>query len=208
VELTYYGANCLRLAAKKAQIVVDDNLAQMGLKAATKPTDISLRTNKMLPEHPDAVFRAEMPGEYEIAGVVIHGIAARAHLDEEGTKNAVIYTVQADDTKVLILGHIHPQLSEEQLEAIGVVDVAVVPVGGNGYTLDGAGALSVIKQIEPKIVIPTHYSDRAIRYEVAQTELTDALKNLGMEISETVDKYKIKPADLSDTTKLVVLERQ
>lgn len=231
MELTFYGANCLRLAAKKVQIVVDDNLAGLGLKTATKPADISLRTNKMLPEHPDTIFRAEIPGEYEISGVVIRGIAARAHMDlvrgrdskntadsqanrasngmdEEGTKNAVIYIVQADDTKVAVLGHIYPELSEDQLEAIGVVDVAVVPVGGNGYTLDGAGALKVIKQIEPKVVVPTHYADRAIRYEVPQAELAEAVKNLGMEISETVSKYKIKPAELSDTTRLVVLERQ
>jgi L-ascorbate metabolism protein UlaG (beta-lactamase superfamily) len=208
MELQYYGANCLRLSAKKAQIVVDDNLSQLGLKAVTKPTDISLRTNKMFPEHPDAAFSAEMPGEYEIAGVVINGIAARAHMDEEGQKNAVIYTVQADDTKVAIIGHICPELSEDQLESIGLVDVAVVPVGGNGYTLDGVGALNVIKQIEPKVVIPTHYSDKAIRYELAQTELAEAVKNLGMEISETVGKYKIKPAELSDTSRLIVLERQ
>jgi L-ascorbate metabolism protein UlaG (beta-lactamase superfamily) len=208
MELQYYGANCLRLSAKKAQIVIDDNLAQLGLKSVTKPADISLRTNKMFPQHLDAAFKAEMPGEYEIAGVVIHGIAARAHMDEEGKKSAVIYTVQADDTKVAILGHIYPELSEEQLEAIGMVDAALVPVGGNGYTLDGAGALKVIKQIEPKVVIPTHYNDRAIRYEVPQAELAEAVKNLGMEISETVAKYKIKPAELSDTARLVVLERQ
>jgi L-ascorbate metabolism protein UlaG (beta-lactamase superfamily) len=208
VELTYYGGNCLRLSAKKAQIVVDDNLAQLGLKTVTKPGDISLRTNKALPEHPDTVFRAEMPGEYEIAGVVIHGIAARAHMDEEGIKNAVIYTVQADDSKVAIIGHIYPELSEDQLEAIGLVDAVVVPVGGHGYTLDGAGALNIIKQIEPKIIIPTHYADKAIRYEVPPAELADALKNLGMETSETTGKYKIKPADLSDTTRLIVLERQ
>lgn len=208
MELQYYGANCLKLSAKKAQIVVDDNLTQLGLKAVTKPTDISLRTNKMFPEHPDTVFRAEMPGEYEISGVVIHGIAARAHMDEEGTKNAVIYTIQADDTKVAVIGHIYPELSEDQLEAIGMVDVVVVPVGGNGYTLDGTGALNIIKQIEPKVVIPTYYADKAIKYEVPPAELADAVKNLGMEIAETAGKYKIKPAELSDTARLVVLERQ
>lgn len=207
MELQYYGANCIRLSARKAQIVVDDNLSQLGLKAVTKQSDISLRTNKMLPQHPETAFQAEMPGEYEIAGVVIHGVAARAHMDEEGTKNAVIYTVQSDDTKVAIIGHIYPELTEDQLEAIGMVDVVVVPVGGNGYTLDGTGALNVIKQIEPKVVIPTHYNDRAIRYEVPQTELADAVKNLGMEIAETVGKYKIKPTELSDTAKLIVLER-
>jgi L-ascorbate metabolism protein UlaG (beta-lactamase superfamily) len=208
VELSYYGANCVRLAAKKAQIVVDDNLALLGLKSVTKPTDISLRTSQSFAEHSDTVFRAEMPGEYEIAGVVIHGIAARGHMDEEGKKSAVIYTIQADDTKVAIIGHIYPQLSEDQLEAIGLVDAAIVPVGGNGYTLDGTGALNVIKQIEPKVVIPTHFSDKAIRYDVPQAELADAVKNLGMEVSETAAKFKIKPGELSDTTKLIVLQRQ
>jgi L-ascorbate metabolism protein UlaG (beta-lactamase superfamily) len=207
VELTYYGANCVRLAAKKAQIVVDDNLKALGLKDVTKPTDISLRTNASFPEHPSA-FRAEMPGEYEVSGIVIRGIAARSHMEEEGKHSATIYTIQADDTKVVVLGHIFPELTEDQLESIGIVDVAIVPVGGMGYTLDGTGALNVIKQIEPKVVIPTHYSDKAIHYEVPQAELADAIKNLGMEASETVGKYKIKPSELSDSTKLVVLERQ
>jgi L-ascorbate metabolism protein UlaG (beta-lactamase superfamily) len=208
VELTFYGANCLRLSAKKVQIVVDDNLSKLGLKSVTKPSDISLRTNKKLPKHTDTLFRAEIPGEYEISGVVIHGIGARGHMDEEGTKNAVIYTIEADDSKVAVIGHIYPELSEEQLESIGRVDVAIVPVGGNGYTLDGVGALKVIKQIEPKIVIPTHYADKSIKYEVPQTELSEAVKSLGMEISEKIGKFKIKPADLSDTTRLIVLERQ
>ena len=111
MELSFYGANCLRLSAKKAQIVVDDNLAKLGLKAVTKPTDISLRTSALVPPPKEVAFSAEMPGEYEIAGVVIHGIAARSHMDEEGKTSAVIYTVEADDSKVAILGHIYPELS-------------------------------------------------------------------------------------------------
>lgn len=208
MELQYYGANCLRITSKKAAIVVDDNLDQVGLKNVTKPADISLRTSKLIPEAKEAAFKAETPGEYEIAGVIIRGIAARAHMDEEGKKTAVIYTVSSDDTKVAILGHVYPQLSEDQLEEIGMVDVLMVPVGGNGYTLDGLGALKLVKQIEPKIVIPTHYADKAVKYEVPQAELADSLKSLAMEPAETVAKYKIKPGDLSDTTHLVVLERQ
>ena len=208
MELQYYGANCIKITTKKASIVVDDNLAKLGLKSITKPADIVLRTNSQIPEPSGVRFSAEKPGEYEIAGVIIHGVGARSHMDEPSKKTSVIYTVTSDDVRLAIVGHIYPALSEDQLEEIGVVDVAVVPIGGNGYTLDGAGALEVIKKLEPKLVIPTHYADKQTKYEVPQTELTDAVKNMGMEISEKIARLKIKPAELSDTTKLVVLERQ
>ena len=208
MELQYYGANCLKITTKKVSIVIDDNLDQLGLKSITKPTDISLRTSPtLIPEAKEALFKAETPGEYEISGVIINGIAARAHMDEEDKRGAVIYTI-TDEIKVVVVGHIYPELSEEQLEKIGLVDIAIVPVGNNGYTLDGMGALKLVKQIEPKIVIPTHYNDKSIKYEVPQVELSEALKNMTMEPAETVAKYKIKPNELSDTTRLVVLERQ
>ncbi len=206
MELQYFGANCLRLTTKKAQVVVDDNLEKLGLKTVTKPTDISLHTYQDVPKY-ESIFLADMPGEYEISGIIVHGIAARGHMDEEGKHSATIFTVEADGVKVGILGHIYPELSEDQLEQIGMVDILVIPVGGSGYTLDGVGALKVIKQIEPKVVIPTHYADNTIKYEVPQAELADALKNLGMEAGEAISKYKYKPTELTDSTQLVILSR-
>lgn len=207
MELQYLGANCFKITTKKAQIVVDDNLQQLDLKTVTKPTDISLKTFKEIPDH-ECRINVDMPGEYETAGVVIHGIAARSHMDEEGKHSATIYTVEAEGVRLAVLGHIFPELSEDQLEQIGMVDIALVPVGGQGYTLDGVGALKIIKAIEPKIVIPAHYADSAIKYEVPQTGFDDAVKDLGMEVAETLDKFKLKPAELTDATRLVVLKRQ
>ena len=207
MEFQYYGANCLRISTKKAQIVVDDNLDKLGLKSITKPTDISLHTHGNIPRA-EALFTADMPGEYEVSGVVIHGVGARSALDEEGKKSAVIYILAADEMKVAILGHIYPDLSDNQVETLGTVDIAVVPVGNSGYTMDGAGALAVIKKIEPKVVIPTHYADKAVKYEVPQVELTESLKGLTMEPAETLDKYRPNKADWTDTAKLIVLNRQ
>jgi L-ascorbate metabolism protein UlaG (beta-lactamase superfamily) len=207
VELQYFGANCVRITTKKASVVVDDNLAKLGLKSVTKPTDISLHTFKGIAGE-SSQFTADTPGEYEIADVVVHGIAARAHMDEKDKSSATIFTVSSGNLNTLVLGHIYPELSDEQVEQIGPVDIAIVPVGGNGYTLDGTGALSVIKKLEPKVVIPTHYADKSIKYEVPQAGLEEALKNLGMEATETTDKYKAKPGELLDTTQLIVLQRQ
>lgn len=207
MDLQYFGANCIKITSKKFSIVVDDNLKELGLKPVAKPTDIYLRTFPESPQH-EAAFTAEMPGEYEISGAIIRGIAARSHMDEEGKHSAVIYTIEAEDGRIGVMGHIFPKLSEDQLEQIGMLDVVVIPVGGSGYTLDATGALDVIKQIEPKIVIPTHYADKSIKYPVTQSDLADAIKSLGMEPLETTTKYKVRPGEPADNTKLIILERQ
>ena len=118
-----------------------------------------------------------------------------------------MFKLTVGDQSVLITGHIMPKLTEDELEAIGLIDVMFVPVGGNGYTVDPVGALQLIKAVEPKVVIPTHYADKALKYEVPQQELSVALKEIGMEPKETVSKLKLKPGEASDTTQLVILEK-
>jgi len=207
MEFQYYGGNCIKISVKNAVFVIDDNLKDLGLKSVTKPENVALFT--ALPKaNPDARLVLTDPGEYEVSEVSIFGIAARSHMDEAGKKSATIYKMLFDDTRVCILGHVYPDLTEDQLEEIGIVDILITPVGGNGYTLDGVGALHLIKQIEPKLVIPTHYEDKDIKYEVPQQPLAEALKGLSMEPKEAVAKFKPKPADYGETAQLVILERQ
>jgi L-ascorbate metabolism protein UlaG (beta-lactamase superfamily) len=150
----------------------------------------------------------DSPGEYEVAHLSITGTPARAHMDEDDkTLNSVMYKIVSGDTSYLVTGHVYPSLTDDELEAIGLVDVMFVPVGGNGYTLDPIGALKLIKAIEPKLVIPTHYADKKLNYEVPQQELDVAVKELGMEVKETLPKLKLKPGELTDITQLVVLDR-
>lgn len=206
MEFQYYGGNCIKITTKNAVFVVDDTLKDLGVKSITKPENVAVFT--VLPkENPDARLVITDPGEYEVSEVSIFGVAARAHMDEAGKKSATIYKFMYDDTRVCVLGHVYPDLTEDQLEEIGMVDILIVPVGGNGYTLDGVGALKVIKQIEPKLVIPTHYDDKDLKYEVPQQPLADALKGLSMEPKEAVAKFKPKPSDYSETVQLVILER-
>jgi L-ascorbate metabolism protein UlaG (beta-lactamase superfamily) len=207
MELQFYGANCIRLTTKKASIVIDDNLVDLGLKSVTKPGDIALFTAAH-GEVPNAKLVFDQPGEYEASDISIQGISTRAHIDETGQHTATMFKLLADDIRVAVLRHIYPSLSNDQLEQLGTIDILVVPVGGNGYTLDPIGALKLIKAIEPKIVIPTHYDDGSANYPVPQQTLADALKNLAMEPRETVSKLKVKAGEMGETTQLVVLERQ
>ncbi len=207
MDMQFYGANTIVLSNKQARVVIDDNLATLGGKSVTKDGDICLFTTEQTTTFggkPKLVV--DMPGEYEAGNVSIFGLQARAHMDEVGQRSAVMYKIRWGETRILVTGHIFPKLSDSELETIGIVDVMFVPVGGNGYTLDGAGALQIMKQIDPKVVIPTHYADKNLNYEVPQAELSDALTNLGMEPTQAVTKYQFKPGETTATTQLVVLE--
>lgn len=208
MDIQFYGANCLAITTKQARLVVDDNLEDLGKKPTIKQGDIALFTGPHGDPAQEAKIIIDQPGEYEVSGVSIYGIAARAHIDEEKQKSATMYKIIADDVRILVVGHVYPELSDSQLETIGMVDVMVVPVGGNGYTLDGIGALKLVKKVEPKLVVPTHYDAKGLQYPVPQQELSQALTSLAMEPKETVTKLKVKQGDLSDVTQLVVVEQQ
>lgn len=208
MDVQFYGANCIVMSGKHARVVVDDNLTELGSKTVSKEGDVVLVTASQgeAPSKPPKLV-IDQPGEYEVSGISVYGISARAHTDEEGKKTATIYKLVLDDTSVLITGHIYPELSDDQLEAIGMVDVMFVPVGGNGYTLDGVGALKLIKKVEPKLVIPTHYDDPSLKFPVPQQPLDQCLKALAMEPKETTAKLKLKSGELGDVTQLVVVEK-
>lgn len=204
MDIQFYGANCISVSYKGARIVLDDNLADLGAKSVTKPDDVALYTGPHGLSTGRLTFDA--PGEYEVSDISVVGIAARAHVDEADL-NATMFKLVCGDHSVLITGHIYPELNEKQLESIGMVDIMVVPVGGNGYTVDPVGAIKLVKEVEPKLVIPTHYSDIAFNYPVPQQELAHALKEIGMEVKETVSKLKVKPGELPDLAQIVVIEK-
>lgn len=207
MDLQYFGANCVSLSSRDVRVIIDDYVSSHGGKSILKPGDIALFTSTEPASLPATKITIAGPGEYEVSNISITGIPVRAHMDEAGKLSATMYKVETSELTFLFTGHVYPELSEDQLESIGLVDVMVVPVGGNGYTLDGVGALKLIKEIEPKMVIPTHYDEKGLQFEVPQQTLEQAIQSLGMEVKVTTPKLKLKPADLAEVTELVVLER-
>lgn len=206
MDIQFFGANCVTLTTKQARVVIDDNLADLGGKPVVKQDDIVLYTMAHGGPAVEPKILIDHAGEYEVSGVSIYGIPARSHLDEKGKKTATMYKLVVDDVRILVTGHIYPELSDKQLEQIGMIDVIVVPVGGNGYTLDPVGALQIIKKIEPKLVIPTHFAKDGLNYPVPQQPLDEAIKVLAIEQREPVNKLKLKSSDLSTTMQIAVLE--
>jgi L-ascorbate metabolism protein UlaG (beta-lactamase superfamily) len=207
MEIEYKGASGLVIKVGQTVVVVDPRLSNLGLKDIKVKDAIELVTEDRFGLHDTEKLYIGGPGEYEVATVSIKGIAAQRHLDAEG-KRSTIYKITAAGYRMAIIGHINEQLSEQQLEEIGVVDIVVVPVGGNGYTLDGHGAAKVIRQIDPRVVIPVHYADKAITYEVPQNELELFTKDMGTTPHEVVEKYKLKiGGNLPEVLTVVELQR-
>lgn len=208
MEIQYFGGNCLRfITAKKVRVIVDDNLSALGAKTVQNDQDIALFTDTDLSTGTPARFVIDCPGEYEISEISILGIPARRHIDEAGVKST-LYSIHTQDFTIAVIGHVDPNLTDEQLERLGLVDVLCVPVGGHGYTLDGIAAAAIVKRVEPKIVIPTHYDDPALTYEMPQSPLDDFLKAVGATDVQPIASLKLKESDLGDKTRVVVLERQ
>lgn len=206
MDIQFYGANCVTVTYKGVRIVVDDNLAELGSKSIVKADDIVLYTGPHEASAPKGRLMFDSPGEFEVADISIVGIPERLHLDEGGLRSTM-FKIITSDISVLVVGHVYPNINEDQLERIGLIDVMIVPVGGSGYTLDPLGALKLIKEVEPKIIIPTHYGMSGINYPVPQTDLQTALKELGMESREQAGKLKLKAADITDVAQLIVLEK-
>jgi L-ascorbate metabolism protein UlaG (beta-lactamase superfamily) len=209
MDIQFYGANCITITVGGARIVIDDTLAAMGGKTVTKAGDISLFTHKseasVAPA--DVKLLIDRAGEYEVSDISIYGIQARSHIDEDKQRSATMYKLIAKDIRILVTGHIYSKLRESDLESIGTIDVMIVPVGGNGYTVDPVGAVELIKEIEPKMVIPTFYADDKLTFPMPAQTLEQALTTMGIEPKERVSKLKLKQVELGENTQLVVLEK-
>ncbi len=202
MEISYRGGNCIEIAVKKETVVIDGALSKLGLKDINAKDGVYLATQPGWNPGTDHLT-IDGPGEYEVRGVSVKGISSTRMIDLHDEKNTTIYRIVVDGVSIVIVGHVRVPLTDDELEKIGVIDIAVVPVGGNGYTMDAHQAAGVVKQLEPKVVIPTHYDDKALKYEVPQNNLDEFIKEMSVE-HETVSSYKIKGGILPP--KLTVIE--
>lgn len=193
-DFEYKGGNGIVITSKKVQLVIDPNLSVVGLKNLSAKDAVEIATEPRLAVNDSAAkLRIEGPGEYEIGDVSIRGIQASRHIDTEADEPlSTIYRIDIGEVRMAVLGNIAPRLSEEQLEEIGVIDILVLPVGGGGYTLDATSAVTLARQIDAKAVIPVHYADAALKYEVPQEDVSVFINELAAPVEDAGLKYKIK----------------
>lgn len=207
MEIEYKGANAVVISTKKLDVLVDPRLSQVGLKdISSKHGCIVATQTDLLPTNSGDSLVIDGPGEYEVENISINGVAAERMIDHDGSKQATVYRLATADVTMAVIGHASAPLSEEQLETLGVVDIALIPVGGNGYTLNAHQAVEVVRQLDPKAVVPTHYADKAVKYEVPQDEVEVFIKELGAQVEE-LPKLKIKNDQLPESLTVYKLDR-
>ena len=196
---------------KELKIVLDPFNESIGLKIPKTEARILLITH----QHHDhsnkkaisgSPFLIEEPGEYEINGVYVQGIPA-FHDNTQGKERGevTIYLIETEDIRICHLGDFgQKELTPEQLDQIGDIDILIVPIGGI-YTIDAKGASKIISQIEPKLVIPMHYQIPKLKLKL--NSLEQFLKEMGSPAIEAQKKLKIKSSNLSkERTEIAVLE--
>ncbi|HEU0266217.1 MAG TPA: MBL fold metallo-hydrolase [Candidatus Saccharimonadaceae bacterium] len=194
-DISFKGANCVVISTKKSTLVADPKLSLVGLKDANVKDAVEIVTEeRFIVASDDVKLIIDGPGEYEVGDFTLKSVSATRHIDAESSEQlATIYHIEVGDVKLALLGNIAAKLDDDQLEALGVVDILLLPVGGGGYTLDAVSATALVRQIEPKVVIPLHYADNDLKFEVPQDSLELFTKELGAPV-EVVDKYKLKSA--------------
>jgi L-ascorbate metabolism protein UlaG (beta-lactamase superfamily) len=156
MEISLLGHDCFRVRGRDVTLVTDPFGAELGALPVTISHD-----------HPGHNYVEGVggnpralrgPGEYEIKGVLINGVAS-FHDNSNGKERGrnTVYVIEIDDLTVCHLGDLGHVLSAQQVDEIGNIDILLVPAGGPG-ALSVAQAAEVISQLEPSMVIPMNYS--------------------------------------------------
>lgn len=209
-EIEYKGGNGVVITSKKTQLVIDPKLSLIGLKDLPAKDSVEIATEpRFLVNDPAARLQIEGPGEYEISEASIRGVRTTRHIDTQADEPiSTIYRIELGEVRIAVIGNIAPKLSEDQLEEIGIVDLVIIPVGGNGYTLDATSAASLVRQIDPRAVIPVHYADDSLKYEVPQDNRDVFVKELAAPVEEVGSKYRVKTAStIPQVLSVLVLDR-
>jgi len=211
MEITWYGLACFRFKSRQLTIVADPYAPELGLTLPNlRARVVTISHNVPGHNYLKAVKGYEHvfdgPGEYEVNGVFITGVATyhRGKPGERERNTAFLY--EFEDVSIGHLGDLGSALGRKQIEAMNSPDVLIVPVGG-GDILDASQAVEIITELEPRIVIPMHYAQPGLKLDLEPLE--KFLKEMGVGVAESMPVLKIRKADLTgDETRVVLLEPQ
>lgn len=209
--ITWYGQSCFKIQSGELTIVTDPFSKEIGLTPPRFRADVVLVSH----DHHDHnnsdtltgdPFLIRTPGEYEVKGIYVHGISTFHDTTQGGERGLnTMYLIEAEGLRILHMGDFgENEMRNETLEQIGTVDILLIPVGGT-YTITGDQAAKIVKDIEPKFLIPMHYKIPGLK--IGLDSVDEFLKEMGNPNAETQEKLTVKKKEVGedDKTKIVLL---
>jgi L-ascorbate metabolism protein UlaG (beta-lactamase superfamily) len=213
MEITWYGHSCFRLTERSMATVVTDPFdnASIGYESLKLKADIVTVSHDASGHNNTKAVKGSShvitgPGEFEIGGVFITGVQTNgtSKKDSDEVRNT-LYVFDYEGLTVAHLGDLKKVPSQTEVEALGAVNVALVPVGSGGG-LNAAKAAEVISLLEPNIVVPMHYATKDAKIKL--DSLDKFLKEMGLSSSQPESSLKVTRTSLPEETHVVVLEYQ
>lgn len=209
MEITWYGLSCFRMVERGFASVVTDpyDHRQTGYAPLQLTADI-VSISHPAPGHSylDAVKGAPYvvrgPGEYEVGDVFITGIQTGGQKGHEDAQNT-LYVFDFNSLTVAHLGDVNRIPTQSEVEAMGTVNIALVPVG-SGSSLNAARAAEMIGLLEPNIIIPMHYATP--KCKIPLDPLSKFLKEMGLSEAVPQPTMKITRQALPEETTVIILE--
>ncbi len=205
MQIQYFGLSSFKITTKEATIITDPFHKDSGLTPPRGAADILIlaQKNSKLYSSDSGVsgehFDITDPGEYDVKGVTVTGVPLK-----QEDKYITVYLIESEDIRILNLTHIKEfNMKEDELEGLGDIDILILPVGGN-TVLSASAAAKAVNEVEPKIVIPSHYKMKDLILDLDGLE--KFVKEMGGK-KEEMEKLTLKKKDLQEEgTKLVILE--
>jgi L-ascorbate metabolism protein UlaG (beta-lactamase superfamily) len=207
MEISWYGHSCFRLAERgKATVVTDPYDESIGYPLPKLKAEV-VTISHNAPGHSNYMNVKGMqrllngPGEYEIGGVFIIG-AAMHSAPTAPPKYNVAYMFDYDGLTIAHLGDLDHVPHQSTVEAMGNIDIVLVPVGG-GAGLNATQAAEVVSLLEPGIVIPMHYKTEESALDLEPVDRF--LKEMGVSRIQQEETLKVTKGSLPEQTQIVVL---
>ncbi len=197
--INWLGHSFFKIETQGNVIAIDPfNEKKVGIKPSRFKASISLSTHDhdghnnldLIMGDP---FVLKTPGEIEINNIFIKGIESSHTGDGDNLIKNTIFVIDSEEIRLVHLGdYSEKKIKDSLLERLGSVDILLLPISDKkgGKLIEEAG--SIIKQVEPKIVIPMHYDPKK------EKDILDKfIKEVGGK-PEELDKLNIKRNNINE----------
>lgn len=210
MKIKWLGHSCFLITGENGVRILTDPFDEtVGYQLPAVEADIVTSSHDHFDHNHIGVVKGDFvhlnePGPYRERDIEIRGIGSY-HDGQGGQKRGdnIIFTFRLEGISVCHLGDLGHLLEDEQIRAIGPVDILLVPVGGT-YTIDYRQAVDLIGQLEPKLVIPMHYKTPALGFDIDGVD--KFLKEYGVEAYEAgSQEIDLSATSLNDYGRVILL---